>query len=54
MFGGLMGAIHHKVDNPMTNPIEKYSIFDAFGHLMAETKQQDQIEKKVILYSQQG
>lgn len=51
MFGSLMGIIQHKVVNPMHDPFEKYCVFDSFGNLMAESKQQDEIDKKLTLFS---
>lgn len=51
MFGGMMGTIQHTVQNPTSNPIQKYVIFDGFGKVLAESKQQDQIQKNLALFN---
>ena len=54
MYGGLMGSIQHKVHNPLTNPLQKYSIFNAYGALLATTKQQDDIDRFITLFDKEG
>lgn len=49
-----MGTIEHCVQNPMTQPIEKYVVFDGYGRVMALTKQQNDIEKNLVLFNNEG
>ena len=54
MYGGLMGTIQHKIHNPLTNPIEKYTMFDAYGKFLSSTKQQDNIDRHLSLFDKDG
>lgn len=38
----------------MFSPIEKYVMFDGFGKIMAESKQQDEINKFISLFDSDG
>lgn len=49
-----MGTIEHTVTNPMSEPIEKYVIFDAYGKPICQSKQQDDISKFVTLFGIDG
>lgn len=54
MYGGLMGMVLHRIHDPVSNPAEKYAVYDAYGRMMAETKQQDDIDRHLSMFTPQN